>query len=285
MGVTFEQVLSDLESAKAEISTILEVIQDAKDNDAELDGLNAVSVKADFKLWQNVFASVSYIVDLSLNERIDELDEFSAQRQAISAAWLDKILREYQEGDTLEIDPDTGLPYYAVIDEDKQIIKRVAIIQGNGTYTAKVAGEDSSGNAVPFSSAQITSILAYLDTYILGNHGTPESRDADLLKAEYNVYFNAIKSESVVRPLVEAAIEEYLRTLKTFDFGGILYLSKIEDAIQSVADVVDFERINIEARTSVGTFQSVARSYTPAAGYMDIDPATPLSSTLNFIAV
>lgn len=283
MALTFEQLLSDIDAAKADIQKLLEVIQDAKDNEAELDGLDAVSVKADFKLWQNVFAAVSYIVDQSVEERKNEIDEFSALRYGFNAAWLDKILREFQYGDVLEIHPDTGLLYYPVVDTSKQIIKRVAVVQGNGNYVAKVAGEDESGDAVPFTTPQLTAIEAYLDSYILGNNGVPESNPADLLKAEYKVYFNAIHDEAIVRAEVEEAIGEYLKTLKTFDFGGIFLLSKMEDAIQSVPAVEDFERVNIEARADGGAFVTVTRSYLPDAGYMDIDPAFPLNATLTLL--
>lgn len=147
------------------IDELLKIIRDAKDAESELDGLNSTSAIADYKLWQEVFAEVSGIIEIFIEEKQAEVTDTVQRRIAPNGGWLDLILRAYQHGDTLELGAD-GKPYYPVIDPAKQIVKRVAIIEGIGTYRAKVAGEDGAGNVVTLDSAQVSGINNYLDRYL-----------------------------------------------------------------------------------------------------------------------
>lgn len=278
MAQTIEELIDLGQEAKDKVSELFALIEGATNDEATLAGLDSPSQTADYRLWQIVFAAVSAIVEEYVDAKELEIEDTVMRNVAPNAAWLDTILRAFQEGYTLELDAN-GRPFYAVIDEDAQIIKRVAILEGIGTYRAKVAGEDGGGNVQALTVPQVNAINEYLDQYILGNPGTAESRETDYLHIQYEIFYPALRLEAEVRAEVEDAINEYLEVL---DFGGTLRLSKLEDSIQSVDTGIDFRRLLSRGRTNAGAFEDFDRIYVPEAGYITIDPAFPLSSELTF---
>lgn len=279
--MTVAEILNNIATAKDRIKEIHSVIHTDVTGDVNLSELDSTSKTAEFSLWESVVTIISYIQEQLFNERKAEVQAIVDENISPNSLWLSHKIKEFQYGDTLQLN-DQGKPYYAVIDEGKQIVKYVSIIEENGFYTAKVA-KDNAGDPAVLVTDELNALNTYLNNLVLGNNGLATTKAADIAQVNYTIYYNAIRSEATVRNDVEEAIRSYLAEL---DFRGNMYLSKLEDAIQKVADVVDFEREGVLARTAESeTFSEVTRKYNPDAGYIEIDPAKQLSETLTFVAV
>ena len=144
-----------------------------------------------------------------------------------------------------------------------------------------MAKDIGGGVLGPLSNSEKTSLNAYInDIKFAGTRTETISLNADLLRLNINIYFDAIYQEPALLSRVESAIDRFLKTLP---FNGEILESKIVDAIQAVPGVDDVEVISFEADPG-GGFVGMGRAYKSASGYAVIDPLAPLSSTITFIA-
>lgn len=278
--MTVPEILNNINTAKSRIREIHTAIHTDVATDVNLAEIDSTSKTSDFSLWESVVAIMSYIQEQLFAERKKEVQAIVDANVSPNALWLSNKIKEFQYGDPLVLN-EQGKPYYTVEDASKQIVKHVSIIESNGFYTAKIA-KDNAGVPEALTNPELDALNAYLNLLILGNNGFATSKAADLAQVNYTIYFNALRGEATVRAEVETAIRSYLSEL---DFNGNMYLSKLEDAIQGVPDVIDFERQGVLVkRASEVDFNQVTRVYNPDSGYLKIDPANDLSATLTFIA-
>ncbi len=109
---------------------------------------------------------------------------------------------------------------------------------------------------------------------------TPTVSTTPLMILDLSVYYNPLFDLVVLKTQVEAAISLYLAELP---FDGIVVLSRITDAVQSVEGVEDVVLSAALARTNTGAFSAIARTYQTQAGYIQIDPDQALSSTIQYL--
>jgi hypothetical protein len=277
--MTVTDILNNISTAKIRLKEIHTAIHDEVNNDATLADLDSASKTSEFSLWESVVAVITYIVSALFDERKAEVQEIVDENVSANAQWLNKKILDFQYGSSLEFDED-GKPHYAVIDDGLRIVKYIAIIEENGFYTAKVA-KDNAGDPIALTVDELNALNSYLNALVLGNNGFASSKNADLAQVHYTIYYKAIRGEATVRVEVEAAIKDYLASL---DFAGNMYLSKLEDAIQSISDVKDFERDQVLVKNDAeAEFHEVTRVYNPDSGYIQIDPLKGLANTLTFI--
>jgi len=70
--------------------------------------------------------------------------------------------------------------------------------------------------------------------------------------------------------------------LKNIPFNGVFKINSLIDVIQAVQGVTDVTVGSIEAKYGALAYSPIVRTYTAQAGYIDIDPISPLSNTLNY---
>lgn len=214
-----------------------------------------------------------FAINVNILEQL--MDEFASEQEIIadsaitgSSAWLQRKLFEFQYDATTPqfVQLIDLVPAYTVIDENLRIITRAAVIEnGNGRITVKVA---KSNSPVSLSSAEKTALAEYLDVIEpAGPKITVVSTDADFLYVNAEVFYDGQFVDSIQTD-VEASINEYLATL---DFNGLVAVSKIQDAIQSVAGVKDVVINQVKARAVSTAFASatiVTRQWLTASGYI-----------------
>lgn len=265
----------------------------AKEADSNLDGLTSTSLTA---IWNLIFficaASIAFFESLfdifkeDIETRADEIPTGTLP-------WYSATSLLFQYGDSLSLVD--GNVDYAVVDTDKQIVKLAKASVNNGLITIKAAALDGGGNAIPLTAPEKTAFDDYWLKRRFGGEAVQTiSQDPDLLKALYTIKVNAsvldpTDGESLLTPgtyPVSDAIDAFLQGFQSDEFAGDMQVMKLTDAIQAVSGVLNAVADIIEARPDGGSFADILilsdQTYTAVAGYMAIDPAFPLSTTLTY---
>lgn len=282
MAEKLVDIIRKYNDGRAQVKEIFEEINQEIATDATLSDLNSVSKTAKYKLYHYVSAVINWIQQTLWDEKKAQIERIFDERLSQNDFWLSLEIRKFQYGDSLEVDETTGEYGYALIDEDKQIIKRVAVTSASGFYTAKVAKEDGEGDPIPLDAGELQSLTTYLDAIVLGNNGRAISINADRAKIQYKIFYSPVRALDEIKTDVEAAINTYLATL---DFKGQYLRWKFEDALQLVDDVEGYERTLTEFRTDAGIFAEIESIYLPSSGYIRIDDDFPLVENLSYVAI
>lgn len=266
---------------KEEIDAIQENINSDVVSRPDLSELVSVSKTANYKQWIFIVSYISWLFKQLWTEKKAEHQDLIDDNVAPNDRWTAQILKKFQYGDSLVFD-ENFKPSYALIDEEKQVIKYVSIRSTNGKFKALVAGDDGNGTPIALTNDQVTAADNYLGEYVLGKNGVVESNDADLANINYTLYYTANRPLADIKLDVEAAITTYLATL---NFRGQYIQAKLEDAMQGVTNIEYFKKNSVQVKPSTGVYADADITYEPDAGYIQIDPAFPLSTNLSYQAV
>lgn len=288
--------------------TIAEIQQemiDAKNSEASLAGLTSTSQTA---IWNLIF----YICAVAIKFIEDLYDIFSAEIEDRAEEipvgvlkWYASESLNYQFGDTLvfvdtfvNADGDTvNLIGKALVYNPITVANRVVDLSAadvvNGVVVIKAA-KVNAGVAEPLSAPELAGFTQYwLEKRFAGTSISIISQDPDLLKAEYLITYNpqliSPTGESLATPgtfPVEDAINTFLQSYSGENFAGKMQVMRLTDAIQTASGVVNAVATNIEGKPDGGSYNDILviadQTYSSVAGYMAIDPAFPLSTTLTY---
>jgi hypothetical protein len=275
--------------------TIDQILQDmitAKEADSALSGLTSTSLVS---VWRTVF----YVCAVAIKVIEDLFDVIQAdvedRRLEIPVGVLKWYASEslvYQFGDTL-IFADGRLDY-AEEDPDIQVVDLAAADIENGVILIKAATL-TNGTAGPLSTPALSGFTQYwVEKRFAGESITIISQNADLLKSEYRITYDAqvlsSSGESLSTPgtfPVEDAINNFLQQYQTENFNGEMQVMKLTDAIQAVSGVKNAIATNVDGKPDGGSYTDILaidnQTYKARAGYIKIDPAFPLSSSLTYV--
>lgn len=278
---TVNEIIAQFNTARDRVNEIYALMNNQQTAEgATLAGLNSASKTSRFNLWKYVCAFVMYIQQQLWGEAKAELTEIRNSGIAANKAWFAREWKKFQYGDALLVNDDTGKYYYAVEDDTKKIIKKLAIIQGINNWILRVAKQDGSGNNIALTSPELVAFREFIDlTQPTGPKIPVVSLPPDQIDVRFNVFYNPLKPVSEVRALVEAA---YLAYLDEIDIEGdsVYYISRHIDKLQAVADVDDVELISCQAKPDGEAYSAVTRIYTPVSGYIIKDPALALTTAI-----
>lgn len=214
--------------------------------------------------------------------------EMRAQKYA-SFPWYVETSKKFQLGDTVEWL--NGQFYYPIIDLTKRVIKQAAAVPITQGVRLKVAALDG-GELAPVEPDVLAAFIDFWQNQGIGVkppgvHLVITTNIPDLIKMSVRVKRNpqvlaangSLLSNPAVFP-VEDAIRQYIQYLP---FNGVWNRSEQEDKIQEAQGVVDIE-ID-EAFSKYGSFpwQLIDMEYQADAGYMKIDPDTPLNTSIQYL--
>lgn len=249
-----------------------------------LNDITSGSKVADWRLWVYLHAFGNRQLEVLFDKHKAEV-ELIKDRSVFGTElfWIDKML-EFQIGFSVEVLEVDGFftVGYANIDTASQIIKAAAIITDiNGFSTIKVA-KLSGPDLVALSAAEILAVNSYRDDLQPAGAGiTVVSLNPDLAQVNLDIHFNPQFDLAQITIDVEKAINDYFKDL---DFGGIVLTNSIIDALQAIESVRDAFMQSFLAKPDGGTFAVFPRSYETSAGYIKVDPGTPLSGSITYIA-
>jgi hypothetical protein len=212
-----------------------------------------------------ICAYVVWLRETALDSWREDVDATALATRYGTKEWWHKIALAWQDGDmTSVID---GAVAYSIIDETKQKVKFCAVVEEGRTLYLRVAGGTASA-LTPLTNDELIRLQSYLnDVKPLGIRSVAQSYPADNLAIQANVYYDGERILAELESEVNSAIDHYLSSIV---FGGLIFKSKLIDAIQSVNGVKDVEIISITATPSGGSSVVVGRSYQPKAGYAKV---------------
>lgn len=229
-----------------------------------------------------------YIVALSIhvleqifdNHKSDVTTTLANQRPH-RLQWYVEKAKAFQYGDALVEDAD----YYAVEDEEAQIISHASAEEAAGRLFVKVAKLVDSALA-PLSATELNSFSTYMERVKdAGVSITYISDVGDDLRLVMDIWYNplvvdengALLSDSSVKP-AEDAINDFIVNLP---FNGEFVVTELVDALQE-AEGIDIPVIlSAESKYAANDYVNIDGKVVPHAGYLNI---TPENLTLNYRA-
>lgn len=248
-------------------------------------------------IWRLIF----YVCAVAIWIFENQIENIVNRAVASTQPWWINTIKAFQYGDTLTWN---GQSYsYATINPTKQIVTQCSISTSNGIMYIKVATGTTTLSAL--TDSQLTSLRSYINLIMpVGTSYVLISNTADLLQLVYTVYIDttiiyynssnpndalngSLLSDPTTFPIVNA-INNYIQYLDVFNFSGVFFVSKLTDAIQSVTGVSNVVANIVYAKYGSLPYTNVllnaSQSYVANAGYLQIDPASPLAyPNLNYL--
>lgn len=290
MSRTISDIYNILITEK-ETNSYLSELQPAIDSSQTLQrDLTSTSKVAIWRLIYYTIAVGTWIFEQLLDIHTAAIEARKLELIAGTNQWYASAALEWQEGDELTWN---GNQYvYSIVDSTKRTVQYSSSVDGDNTVTIKVAKDDGSGAPEKLSAAQLTSFSSYMEQLVFaGINSIIVSTDEDLAKIYYTIQVNGLvidaTGESIANPgtfPVHDAIDAYLADL---DFNGIFRVSELTDVIVGVEGVINPIATAVEGKAFAGTYEDIMantlQDYTSVAGYMKVDPAFPLTTTMTYV--
>ncbi len=260
--------------------------------DTTLSTMNSPSQVAVFRLFTFIFATCVNLFEQVLDIFKTEVEEIATEAVPGTDSWVQNEVLKFQYSSTTAqvVQLVDFAPFYPIVDTLLQIITRCSVkTLPNKVVAVKVA---KSEPPAPLSAPELASLIAYLDAInFSGVQPDVISLDADKLNLVAEIYYNGAYSP-VISANVIAAINTFLADLP---FDGILRVSKLIDAIQSVEGVTDVVINDLAMRADTVAFVSrtflvqgndtFLNKYPTSAGYIveETEAGQDFATTLTFI--
>ncbi len=260
------------------IGEIESIIIEEKSNHSQLDDLNSESKVSIWRLWVFLVSFAIHVFEGLQDAFKDEVVLIQENSKIGSLRWYKYIVLDWQYDHELEW---VGYRFGYVLDDSGARLVSQAVAVSNGRKLIVKVAKGEVGALEPLSASEYDSLKAYLEEVkIAGTDITLISELADSLKLYFNVYYDPIKSQSTVSADVELIIENYIQNLP---FNGQLKLSLLVNEIQDISGVVDVVFTDAYGRYGNLAYNQFDRVYLPNAGYMEIDEAFPLNTTITYL--
>ena len=223
---------------------------------------SAVSLES---IWFSIVAAAIYVLETLFDAFKEDVDAKIAQAAVASIPWYHKISLEFQYGDALVFDEQTQQFVYPEVDESKQIVKFAACRDLGGMVYVLASKDNGSGSPAALSSAELSAFDAYLrERKPAGVLLQTDSFSPDLVRVvmavQYDPQVITSEGELIADPTVypvEEAINSYLNGIV---YGGALNKTKLVDAVQGAAGVIDVSLTSVSVKTAAGD------EYSPVSG-------------------
>lgn len=243
--------------------------------ETSLSSLNSPSQTAIYTLWKYITSYAIYVHETLWDIFKSDLETIVDNAPIGTNQWVrDQVFKFQYDATTPQVVQLVDfVPTYNPIDENLRIVTRCSsTTTKTRTVSVKVAKSDPPA---PLTTPELNSLKGYLNEIsFAGVEYQVLSADSDKMFLDASVYYDG-QYASVIQANIIAAVNNYLATLP---FDGIIYVSKVEDAIQSVTGVKDVVINNLAIRADLVSFsakqylvQSTAikqRSSTTYAGYV-----------------
>lgn len=271
MARSISEIQQKILAAKQDAAELnaLEVL--TEDEKSSISNLNSTSKVSIWRLWVYIIAVCIWSFEKILDLFKAEVEEIVKNNRPHNEDWYKKKALAFQYGDNL-VDSDE----YDVIDPEKQIIKQVAILEGDRKIVVKIATVEDN-ELVPLPEVdQLNAFAAYMNKIKdAGSVIEIINQSADALKVEIDYYYDPliVNSSGLLidnpqQSVVLTAINAYLGSL---EFNGQFDINKMTDYVQSAPGYKSCKINFVGFRAGLSTsFSPISRVYEPISGYMKI---------------
>lgn len=282
------QTIYDAMITEKETMISLNSLQPSIDSSQTL--LSDLTTSSRVAVWRLLFFVMAVGI-WSLEKLFDEhvlwIENRAKQLIVGTAIWYRTKALEFQYGDALVMVD--GVYQYSPVVSANQIVSLASVNEVGGQVLIKVA-KSTSGIPEPLTTPELDAFIAYMKKIkFAGVYVSSISRDPDLLKIQYKIYYDPLVmnasgeliSNTSIKP-VEDAINNYCKELP---FDGIFTLTELTDKIQQAVGVSNPVFQTAEVKYGVNPYVVMGDYYNPNAGYLKVDPAFPLTTTITYIPV
>jgi len=283
MALTVDQTKEIIRGAK-NADSVISSIKFANEGGSQTGTANA---------WAYLHALASNLLSQLFDKHLTDTTEVLKNNIAATPIWIKNKILAFQNGDSVEMNEDTGIVEYPVIDATKQIVTQCSVTNANyGEVNIKVAKGGTS--PVALDSGELTAVQSYYaNLNPAGIRYNIISLDADRLLIRGVVYYDGQYQDSIQND-VETAVDAYLASLP---FDGAMVIKDLEQAINAVNGVEDIVIQELSARDSTTAFDdrtklideykltSVGnRKWDSVSGYMitEDESGNTISTTLTY---
>ena len=251
--------------------------------------LTSTSMTSLFGLMAYVMAACQNLLEQSWDDYLVQINTYATQTPAASLNWIaaQAFLYQYDSSgstntNALSILPNGALGYPTVDPQFNIVTRCAALTNNNNEVQIKVA----QGNPpAKITGTAFTQLQSYFDAKgTAGVNYYVTSGDPDRIYIQGNVYYKSGYG-GVAPTNVVNALNNYLTQIAIFsagsiepiNYGGMIRVSEIIDAIMGAVGVSDFELVALKCRSSTTSFGSANiiyqeggvnfRHYVMAAGY------------------
>lgn len=244
-------------------STFRGLMEDIKNN----------SRVAVWRLWLYVVAVGHWTLEKLFDKHKADVKEMLNTSAKGRVQWIIDWAKRYKDGSSLTVVD--GVPQYPSNASGSEIVKFASVRDTGDIIFLYVANEDSSGNRIPLTSAELTRFQEFTKEFrIPGTRYNAISLNPDTIVANLDIYYEGLKTESTVKTNVINAIKDYFANLPSQGaLDGTLYLIELTDAIREVEGVRD-----VVYNSITGNGNTITRKYVTDAGYANFDEG---NSTIN----
>ncbi len=265
MARTRESIYEELIAEKQRVAD-LSLLYDDKEIKEALSEISEVQSGSRVSLWRLWLYIVSYAI--WLHEQVFDLHKEEVNSLISSALvhtddWYAEKMLLYQHGDVLKLHPDTKQPYYEVVDEDKQVVKYVAVT-GKGFALVKLRGESG-----PLSTDERDGAEAYLrEIQEPGAQLGVISLPSDKLRLYADLFYEPEMDRATVESAVQATVADFVDSLP---FNGTMLRNDLIAEVRKVPGVRDFYVTVLQGRADAGVYEEITDRYYAASGWMELD--------------
>jgi hypothetical protein len=265
----------------------------AKNAQADLSSLTSTSQTSVWNLWLYITAYCQFVHENLWDLFKAEIETTISLAPIGTTSWLQSMVFKFQYSATAPqiIQLVNFVPGYAIVDPTLQIVTRCSVKTLPSKFVSiKVAKGDPTPTAL--STPELNSLVGMLDDIsFAGVQYTVQSLAADKLLVDASIYYNG-QYASVIQANVIAGINAFLAAIP---FDGIIYVAKLEDAIQAIPGVDDVVLNNVALRPDAIPFSGTTylvsaetlqfRKYPLFSGYCTTEDTIgeTVSDTLVFI--
>jgi len=282
MARSISQIYESIITEKNTMATLKDKLLNEDGSSAistEQDLLTRLTTTSKVAIWKLIFYVISVV--MYLQETL--WDTFKTNVETIIAsafvgtlAWWETKAKAFQYGDTLTVDTTTYAVGYSIIDTTKQIVEHSAAIERGGIVYLKIRRK----NTDILSGGELTAFEGYVSKLkFAGTRVVIYNLSADDIKLYYEVFYDPIIALTTIQPLVEAAINTYI---KNIPFNGELDINQLNVNLKAITGVKAVRFISGEGKNSSAPYVAFDNYYTSVAGYCQIASAFPLSGSITY---
>jgi len=283
-----QDIFNEINAEKTTYTELQNLQPNIDDSQRILDDLNTTSKVGVWRLF--VWIISTRIADLQnlFTQHKNVVEKRSRELVLGNLQWYQKIALEFQHGHALEFDQKTLQYEYLNEDINARIVKLASANDGVASEVILKVACLSGTTPVQLTTPELASLQTYLNRIrFAGVKIQAVSRPADLLKVNLKIYYDplvmnsdgSLISDSGVFP-AENAINDYLKNLP---FDGVFSVTEMIDKIQLSDGVLNPLFVNAAAKYGSFAYSPITDYYNANAGYLQIDPSFPLSTSLTYV--
>lgn len=233
-----------------------------------------------WRAMKSVFAFGAFALEKMLSEFKNDVFKNIKDQQIGTKLWYLEQIKAFQYGDLLIVS--SGKIRYAQDHADKRIIATAGLKDGDTPGSLVVKALKSGAQVL--SADELAAFSLYLHQIkIAGTKIILQSLPANKIKLTLTAELDRQRFDDNGRllgqnaPVIKDAITAFLQKIP---FDGVFYLSKLEDALQSIEGVIDIHIAAAHYTDSAGDWQPLERKYEAPSGHLSLDED---ASTITYI--